>query len=60
MKCGKSPTELNWVNDVARRDNLAGGFKVGTLPTLIDRKQAKQARELMRRVLFEQWLIDHP
>jgi len=56
MKCEKSPTELNCVNDVARRDNLAG-FKVGTLPTLID---GKQARELMRRALFEQWLIDHP
>jgi len=59
MKCGKSLTELNRVNDVARRANLAR-FKVGTLPTLIDGKQAKEARELMRRTLFEQWLIDHP
>jgi hypothetical protein len=47
------------VNDVARRDNLAR-FRVGRLPTLKDGKQAKQARELMSRGLFEQWLINHP
>jgi hypothetical protein len=41
------------LNDVIRRDNLAR-FKVDK-----DKKQAKQARELMKIVLFEQWLIDH-
>jgi hypothetical protein len=46
-------------NDVARRDNLAR-FKVDRLPTLRDGKQAKQIRELMKKVLFEQWLIDYP
>ncbi len=47
------------VNDATRRDNLAR-FKVDRLLTLRDGEQAKQARELMKRGLFEQWLIDHP
>jgi hypothetical protein len=47
------------LNDAIRRNNLAR-FKVDRLPTLWDGEQAKQARELMRRTLFEQWLIDHP
>ncbi len=41
------------------RINLAR-FRVNRLPTLRDGEQAKQAGELMRRALFEQWLIDHP
>jgi len=45
--------KLGHFNDVIRRDNLAR-FKVDK-----DKKQAKQARELMKIVLFEQWLIDH-
>jgi len=57
LKCGKSLSLVLY--DVARRDNLAG-FKVDRLLTLRDGEQAKQARELMRKVLFEQWLIDHP
>jgi hypothetical protein len=51
--------KLNNVNDAATRDNLAR-FKVGRLPTLKDGEQAKQGGESMRRVLFEQWLINHP
>ncbi len=51
--------EPDHVNDVTKKDNLAG-FSVGRLPTLQDGKQAKQVRELMKRVLFEQWLIDRP
>ncbi len=47
------------MKDATRRDNLAR-FKVGRLSTLKDEKQAKQVRELMRRDLFEQWLINHP
>jgi hypothetical protein len=37
------------VNDATRRDNLAR-FKVDRLPPLRDGKQAKEARELMRRL----------
>ncbi len=51
--------ELCHVNDAARRDNLAR-FKVDRLPTLRNGKQAKKTRDLMNRVLFEQWLIDYP
>jgi hypothetical protein len=51
--------KLDRVNDAARRNNLAR-FRVGRLPTLKDGKQAKQVGELMRRALFEQWLINHP
>ncbi len=51
--------KLNHVNDAATTDNLAR-FKVDRLPTLKDGEQAKQGGELMRRVLFEQWLINHP
>ncbi len=47
------------MNDAATTDNLAR-FKVDRLPTLKDGEQAKQGGELMRRVLFEQWLINHP
>jgi hypothetical protein len=39
------------VNDVVRKENLAG-FRVDRLPTLRVGEQVKQARELMRRVLF--------
>jgi hypothetical protein len=39
------------LNDVITRDKLAR-FKVDK-----DEEQAKQARELMKIVLFEQWLI---
>jgi hypothetical protein len=58
VRCGKS-LNLIVLNDAIRRNNLAR-FKVDRLPTLWDGEQAKQARELMRRTLFEQWLIDHP
>ncbi len=51
--------EPSRVNDATRRDNLAS-FRVHGLLTLRDEEQAKQARELMKKVLFEQWLIDHP
>ncbi len=51
--------KLSHVNDAARRDNLAG-FRVDRLPTLRDGMQVKQEGELMKRALFEQWLIDHP
>jgi hypothetical protein len=50
--------EFGRMNDATRRDNLAR-FWVGRLQTLKDGEQAKQARELMRRALFEQWLINH-
>ncbi len=51
--------EPGCVNDAARKDNLAR-FRVDRLPTLRDGKQAKRKGELMRRALFEQWLINHP
>ncbi len=51
--------EFGHVNDVARRDNLAG-FKVDKLPTLRVGEQIKQVGELMRRALFEPCLIRHP
>ena len=51
--------EPSCVNDATRRDNLAR-FRVDRLLTLKDGEQAKQARELMKKALFEQWLIDHP
>jgi hypothetical protein len=47
------------VNDVARRDNLAV-FRVDRLPTLRVGEQIKQVGELLKRALFEQWLIEHP
>lgn len=49
--------EPGYVNDVARTGNLAG-FKVDRLPTLRVGEHIKQARELMRWALFEQWLIE--
>jgi hypothetical protein len=49
----------NHVNYTARRDNLVG-FKVDKLPTLMGGEHTKQARELMKRALFKQWLLDHP
>jgi hypothetical protein len=47
------------VNDVPKRDNFAR-FNIDRLSTLRDGKQAKQVGELMKRALFEQWLINHP
>jgi hypothetical protein len=47
------------VNDVARRDNLAV-FRVDRLQTLRVGEQIKQVGELLKRALFEQWLIEHP
>jgi hypothetical protein len=47
------------VNDVARRDNLVR-FKFDRLPTFEGWTASNRARELMRRALFEHWLIDHP
>ncbi len=47
------------VNDVPKRDNFAR-FNIDRLSTLKDGKQAKQVGELMKRALFEQWLINHP
>jgi hypothetical protein len=58
MNCEKS-TSLVSVNYVARKDDLAR-FKVHKLLTLMGGKQAEQAKELMRRALFKQWLIDYP
>ncbi len=43
--------KLGHLNDVITRDKLAR-FKVDK-----DEEQAKQARELMKIVLFKQWLI---
>ncbi len=47
------------MNDVPKMDNYTR-FRIDRLSTLRDGKQAKQARELMKRALFKQWLINHP
>jgi hypothetical protein len=51
--------EPGCVNDVPKRDNFAR-FRIDRLSTLRDGKQAKRVEELMKRALFEQWLINHP
>jgi hypothetical protein len=51
--------ELGHVNDATRRDNLVG-FRVDGLPTLRVGEEIKQVGDLMKKALFEQWLIGHP
>jgi hypothetical protein len=51
--------EHGLTNAKIRGDNLMG-FNVSRLPTIKKIGQVKIEGERLRRILFEQWVIDHP